>query len=42
MAQLFFLLFGMLVAGAGVATGIILCDRSHERRTLKAQCSMDE
>ena len=42
MTALFFLLFGMLIAGAGIAIGIMLSDRNRERRMLEVHCSMDE
>ncbi len=42
METLFALLFGMLVAGAGVALGIMAYDRARDRQQLAAQCSADE
>lgn len=41
MTTLFALLFGMLVAGAGVALGIMAHDRARERQELAAQCRID-
>ena len=42
MTTLFVLLFGMLVAGAGVALGIMAYDRAHDARTLPARCRVEE
>ncbi|MFM7274111.1 MAG: hypothetical protein ACKO4A_09670 [Gammaproteobacteria bacterium] len=42
MTTLFVLLFGMLVAGAGIALGIMAYDRANESRALPARCPVEE
>lgn len=42
MTALFALLFGMLLAGAGIALGIMAYDRAHDRQQLAAQCLAED
>lgn len=42
MTVLFALLFGMLIAGAGIAIGIMAYDRSRDRQQLAAPCLAED